>query len=72
MPKEKKTIKVSKKDLDDIIRGFNTAYLYFCDAAKQEYDKSLKYHYRNVAKMYERRLNKYLKIRRELFDIDTK
>ena len=67
----KKTIKVSKKDLDDIINGFNSAYLYFRDSAKQESNKVLKDHYKNVAKKYERRTNKYLKIRIKLFGIDT-
>ena len=67
----KKTIEVSKKDLNDIINGFDAAYTYFNDGAKQVSDKSLKRHYRLIAKKYERRVNKYLKIRRELFGIDT-
>ncbi len=68
MAKVKKTIEVSKKDLEEIINSFYAAYVYFTsECAHENRDELLKCHYRYLAKKYKQRVNKYIKIYRKIF-----
>ncbi len=64
----KKTIEVSKKDLDEIIIAFGLLKQYIREDCKELGDiPTLKKHYRNVANKYNRRMIKFIKKRNELF-----
>jgi len=67
MQKTKKSVEVTRKDLDEIIIAFNAAHLYMKEASKKTNIASLKKHYINAARKYERRMNKWIIKRNDLF-----
>ena len=67
MAKVKKTIEVSKKDLDEIIIAFGLLKDCLREDCKEFNNPILKKHYRNVINKYNRRMIKWAKKRNELF-----